>query len=139
MLLVEDNATDAELAMRAIQRIGLDPLVEVVQDGEAALDFVFSTGPWAGRGADRDPTVVVLDLKLPKVDGVEVLGRIRIDERTRTLPVVMLTSSREDRDVLECFRLGANSYVVKPIDPTDFEQVVSQLAYYWLRLNQPQP
>ncbi len=137
MLLVEDNATDAELAMRALQRTGLGPRVELVTDGQAALDYLWATGPYTDRRSGLEPTVVVLDLKLPKLDGLEVLARLRANERTRTIPVVVLTSSREDRDVAECYGRGANGYVVKPIDPAEFERVVAQLADYWLRVNQP--
>jgi len=137
MLLVEDNATDAELAMRVLARNNLATFVEVVTDGEAALQFLFATGAYADRGAARDPQVIVLDLKLPKVDGLEVLQRIKSDERMRRVPVVMLSSSREDRDVAECYRRGANSYVVKPIDPGEFEHAIAQVAYFWLKLNQP--
>ncbi len=137
MLLVEDNETDVELVMHVLKRHDLANGVEVVRDGEAALDYLFATGSFAGRSGDDEPKVVVLDLKLPKIGGLEVLTRVKGDERTRKIPVVVLTSSREDRDLTECYRRGANSYVVKPVDPDEFEQVVSQLARYWLKLNQP--
>jgi CheY-like chemotaxis protein len=129
MLLVEDDPADAELALRAIGRSNLSSYVDVVTDGEAAFRVLTAAGTSL-------PKIVVLDLKLPKVDGLEVLHRMRADERTRQVPVVILSSSQEDRDIAECYRRGANSYVVKPIDPGQFEQAVSDLAHYWLRLNQ---
>ena len=137
ILLVEDNPTDAELALRAIRKNLNAPRVEVVRDGEAAIDFVFAKGAFANRDVADLPAVVMLDLKLPKVNGLEVLRLLKSDERTRRMPVVVLTSSREDRDLEECYRRGANSYVVKPIDPDEFDAAVSQLATYWVNLNQP--
>lgn len=132
MMLVEDNATDAELAMRVFKRQKLADRVDVVTDGEEALRRVA-----ASRAAShRAPAVVVLDLKLPKVDGLEVLRRLKSAESTREIPVIVLSSSREDRDIAESYRRGANSYVVKPIDPDEFERVLTRLAQYWLTLNQ---
>ena len=137
ILLVEDNPNDAELAIRALKKRNLANNLIHVEDGQAALDFLFGTGPYAGRDVQQQPKVVLLDLKLPKVDGIEVLRRVRADERTKLLPVVMLTSSREDRDVIETYKLGANSYIVKPVDFENFSEAVSNLGMYWLLLNEP--
>ncbi len=137
MLLVEDDRGDAELALRVLRRIGLIAHVDVVRDGEAALEFVLGVGAQDETAGRRElPGVIVLDLKLPKVDGLDVLARVKREERTRHIPVVVLSSSREDRDLVESYRRGANSYVVKPIDPDEYEQVVVDLARYWLTLNQ---
>lgn len=137
ILLVEDNPQDAELTIRALKRRNLANQLIHVQDGQAALDFIFGTGAYAGRDVHAQPKVVLLDLKLPKIDGIEVLRRIRADERTKMLPVVVLTSSREDRDVIETYKLGTNSYIVKPVDFENFAEAVSNLGLYWLVLNQP--
>jgi two-component system, response regulator len=137
ILLVEDNPQDAELTIRALKKRNLANQLIHVQDGQAALDFIFGTGAYAGRDVHAQPKVVLLDLKLPKIDGIEVLRRIRADERTKMLPVVVLTSSREDRDVIETYRLGTNSYIVKPVDFENFSEAVSNLGLYWLVLNQP--
>ncbi len=137
ILLVEDNPQDAELTIRALKRRNLANQLIHVQDGQAALDFIFGTGACAGRDVHAQPKVVLLDLKLPKIDGIEVLRRIRADERTKLLPVVVLTSSREDRDVIETYQLGTNSYIVKPVDFENFSEAVSNLGLYWLVLNQP--
>ena len=137
ILLVEDNPHDAELTIRALKQRNLANHMVHVQDGKAALDFLFGTGDYAGRDAHNQPKVVLLDLKLPKIDGIEVLRRIRGDARTRLLPVVVLTSSREDRDVIEAYNLGANSYIVKPVDFEKFSEAVSHLGLYWLLLNEP--
>lgn len=137
ILLVEDNPQDAELTIRALKKRNLANQLIHVQDGQAALDFIFGTGAYAGRDVHAQPKVVLLDLKLPKIDGIEVLRRIRADERTKMLPVVVLTSSREDRDVIETYRLGTNSYIVKPVEFENFSEAVSNLGLYWLVLNQP--
>ena len=137
ILLVEDNPQDAELTIRALKKRNLANQLIPVQDGQAALDFIFGTGAYAGRDVHAQPKVVLLDLKLPKIDGIEVLRRIRADERTKMLPVVVLTSSREDRDVIETYRLGTNSYIVKPVEFENFSEAVSNLGLYWLVLNQP--
>lgn len=137
ILLVEDSPHDAELAIRALKKRNLANQLVHVQDGQAALDFLFGTGPYEGRDVHNQPKVVLLDLKLPKVDGIEVLRRIRADERTKLLPVVVLTSSREDRDVIETYQLGTNSYIVKPVDFENFAEAVSNLGLYWLVLNEP--
>ena len=135
ILLVEDNPNDVELTMRALQKQNLASKVFVVKDGAEALDFIFATGPFAARKIENHPKVVLLDLKLPKVDGIEVLRRIKADNRTRHTPVVMLTSSQEERDVLDTYNLGVNSYIVKPVDFSNFVHAVSELGVYWGLLN----
>ncbi|HEY1991085.1 MAG TPA: response regulator [Gammaproteobacteria bacterium] len=136
VLIVEDNPDDEEMTLRSLSQAGLANDVEVVRDGAEALDFLFGTGSYAGRDTRRMPTVVLLDLKLPKLNGVDVLNRMRKDERTRSIPVVILTSSSEDEDMIRSYNSGANSYVRKPIVFADFVGVVSQLGMYWLLLNQ---
>ena len=136
ILLVEDNPNDVELTLRALQKQNLDSKVFVVRDGAEALDYIFATGNYASRKIEARPKVVFLDLKLPKVDGIEVLRKIKSDERTRSMPVVMLTSSQEERDVTESYRLGVNSYIVKPVDFEQFTDAVQKLGFYWLLLNQ---
>lgn len=136
ILLVEDNPDDEELALRAFERSNIaSPEVVVARDGVEALDYLFATGMHAERDADEMPAVVLLDLKLPKMDGFDVLRSIRGEPRTRCLPVVVLTSSREERDVAQSYSLGANSYVCKPVDFTEFVEAVRQLGVYWLLLN----
>ena len=137
ILLVEDNPQDAELTVRALKKKNLANRLFVVEDGAVALDFVFSRGKFAGRAPGTSPQVVLLDLKLPKVSGLEVLKTLKQDERTRSLPVVVVTSSREDPDIKEAYALGANSYVVKPVDFDAFAEAVSSLGLYWLMVNQP--
>jgi CheY-like chemotaxis protein len=139
VLLVEDTPADEELTRRALERARIDGRIVVAHDGVEALDYLFCDGVYAGREPCIQPEVVLLDLKLPRIDGLEVLRRLRQDERTRTLPVVVLTSSDEDRDVRESYRLGANSYICKPVDSERFEAAVRRLAHYWTRLNQPVP
>ena len=139
ILLVEDNPTDAELAMVALKERNLANKLVWVKDGAEALDFLFSTGAYANRNIEDIPKVVLLDLRLPKVDGLEVLRRIKADERTKHIPVVVLTSSKEDRDVAECYSLGVNSYIPKPVEFDEFAKVVSELGLYWLLINQPPP
>lgn len=136
ILIVEDSAEDLELALRALRKADLASRVEVARDGEDALDFLFRTGPHAGRPAEHVPSVVVLDLKLPKVDGLEVLQRMKADERTRTIPAVVLTSSSESTDITRSYELGVNSYVVKPVNSDQFSAAVRQLGLYWMVLNQ---
>ncbi|MBI2487468.1 MAG: response regulator [Deltaproteobacteria bacterium] len=137
ILLVEDNPNDEELTLRALRKHNLANRVHVVRDGAEALEFVFATGAYTDRKVENRPEVILLDLKLPKVDGLEVLRRIKSDERTKMTPVVVLTSSKEDRDIVESYKLGVNSYIVKPVDFDKFLQAVSQLGLYWLLLNQP--
>jgi CheY-like chemotaxis protein len=139
ILLVEDNANDEYLTLRALKKYNVANDVVVAHDGVEALDYLFATGAHAGRDTRELPLVVLLDLKLPKVDGLEVLRRVRSDERTRLLPVVILTSSNEERDVINGYKLGTNSYVQKPVDFTAFMDAVGQLGLYWLMLNQPVP
>lgn len=137
VLLVEDNPTDAELCIRALKKHNLANKLVWVKDGAEALDFLFGTGAYAGRSALNPPKVVLLDLRLPKVDGLEVLKRVKSDERTKTIPVVVVTSSKEDRDTIESYELGANSYVSKPVQFDAFANAVTQLGMYWLLVNHP--
>ena len=136
ILIVEDNPDDEEMTLRSLQQAGLANDVQVVRDGVEALDFLFSTGSFAGRDASRMPAVVLLDLKLPKLNGIDVLNRMRSEERTRSIPVVILTSSSEDEDMAKSYDSGANSYVRKPVIFSDFATVVSQLGLYWMLLNE---
>jgi two-component system response regulator len=136
ILLVEDNPDDELLTLRALQRNHILNEVVVARDGAEALEYLFATGPYADRDTDTMPQVILLDLKLPKVDGLEVLRRVRSDERTRLLPVVVLTTSNEERDMVESYSLGANSYVCKPVDFVQFAEAVRQLRLYWLVLNE---
>jgi CheY-like chemotaxis protein len=133
VLLVEDNLDDVALTLRALRKHNFINKVHVVNDGAAALEHIFGRG---GRDSHR-PRVIFLDLKLPKVSGLEVLSKLKADERTRTIPVVVLTSSHEDQDVTECYRLGVNSYIVKPVEFDDFIRSVSELGFYWMLLNKP--
>ena len=137
ILLVEDNPNDLELALRALKKHNLANNVIVARDGAEALDFIFGTGSYADRQIEKIPKVVLLDLKLPKVDGLEVLRRIKADERTKAIPVVVLTSSQEERDVVDSYKLGVNSYIVKPVDFDQFIDSVSKLGLYWLVCNKP--
>jgi len=139
ILLVEDSPTDEALTLRAFQRSKVRNPVVVVRDGAEALEYLFSTGHGDSRERRSLPAVVLLDLKLPKVDGLEVLQRIRADERTRLLPVVILTSSNEERDRLESYRSGANSFVRKPVEFSEFADAVGQLGLYWALLNEVAP
>ncbi|MBN1485726.1 MAG: response regulator [Chloroflexia bacterium] len=136
ILLVEDNPYDEELTMHSLRKHHLANRIEVVRDGQEALDFIFCRNRYAQRDIRDTPRLILLDLKLPKVDGLEVLQHLKSDERTRTIPVVMLTSSREERDLVESYRLGVNSYIVKPVDFEKFSESVRQIGYYWLLLNQ---
>jgi len=136
ILLVEDNPNDVELTLHALKKNNIANKIHVVRDGAEALEFLFGSGVYVGRDLNHPPKVILLDLKLPKVDGMEVLKRIKSDERTRPIPVVVLTSSREERDIVESYRLGVNSYITKPVDFEQFTEAVRQLGLYWLLLNQ---
>ena len=136
ILLVEDNPDDEELTLRALRNNNMMNAITVAHDGVEALDYLFARGPYAGLDDTRLPAVTLLDLKLPRVDGLEVLRRMRADERTRLLPVVILTSSREEQDLITSYRLGANSYIRKPVDFTQFMEAIRQLGLYWLVLNE---
>ena len=137
ILLVEDNPTDAELAMRSLKKSNLSNNLVWVKDGAQALDFLFCRGAYAGRDTKNIPRVILLDLRLPKVDGLEVLRTIKSDERTKFIPVVVLTSSKEDRDITESYQLGVNSYISKPVEFDAFSKAVAELGMYWLLLNRP--
>lgn len=139
ILLVEDNRDDEELTLLAFEQSGIVNEVVVVRDGAEALDYLFGTGTHANRDLNDMPAVILLDLKLPKIDGLEVLRRLRADARTQFLPVVVLTTSKEDRDLINSYRLGCNSYVRKPVDFTEFLEAARQLGLYWLRLNEALP
>jgi CheY-like chemotaxis protein len=137
ILLVEDTPSDLELALRALRKAKLSNRIEVARDGAEAIEFIFCEGAHAGRRIENGPKVILLDLKLPKIDGLEVLRRIKGDPRTRTIPVVVLTSSKEQKDVVESYKLGVNSYIVKPVNFERFATAVQELGMYWLLLNQP--
>lgn len=137
ILLVEDNPNDVELTLHALKENNLSNHIEVVRDGAEALDFIFCQGVYSQRSIDQPPKVILLDLKLPKVDGLEVLRRIKAESHCRIIPVVVLTSSREERDIVESYKLGVNSYIVKPVDFEQFTEAVRGLGLYWLLLNQP--
>lgn len=139
ILLVEDNPDDVELTLRALKQYNVKNQIAVVRDGAEALDYLFATGAYSDRDTTAMPAVVILDLKLPKVDGLEVLQRMRADDRTKLVPVVILTSSKEEQDMINGYKLGANSYVRKPVDFTQFIEAVRQLGLYWLVINEPPP
>ncbi len=139
ILLVEDNPDDVELTLRALKKSNITNEVLVVRDGVEALNYLFATGVHAGRDISVMPAVILLDLKLPKVDGLEVLRRLRANDQTKLLPVVILTSSKEERDLIESYKLGANSYIRKPVDFGQFTEAVRQLGLYWLLLNEGPP
>ena len=137
ILLVEDNPNDAELAMRALKKHNLANSIIWVKDGAEALDFIFARGAYSDRNINNIPKVILLDLRLPKVDGLEVLRAVKSDERAKLIPVVVLTSSREEKDIVESYNLGVNSYITKPVDFEAFVKTVSDLGMYWLLLNKP--
>jgi CheY-like chemotaxis protein len=137
ILLVEDDPLDLEMTMRALEGDHVNNRIEVARDGEEALDFLFRRGPHAGRSLESQPKLVLLDLKLPKIDGLEVLREMRARPETRTVPVVVLTSSAEQRDIVETYKLGVNSYIQKPVDSVQFRQTVKAAGFYWLVVNRP--
>lgn len=136
ILLVEDNEEDVELTLHALRKERLANRIEVVRDGEEAPDFLFCKGQFSYRSFEHAPRLVLLDLKLPKVDGIEVLGQMKADARTKTIPVVVLTSSKEERDLINGYKLGANSYIQKPVDFEQFRETVKRVGFYWLVVNQ---
>ncbi len=138
VLFIEDDESDAELTIRALKKNNLANKLVHLHDGAQALDFLFCRGEYASRNIENKPKVILLDLKMPKVNGIEVLQQIKADERTRKIPVVVLTSSKEDPDIEECYRLGVNSYVVKPVQFEEFIKAISKLGMYWLILNETQ-
>lgn len=139
ILLVEDNADDVELALYALKKNNIANHIQIARDGEEALDFLFCRGPFSNRRIDSPPKVVLLDLKLPKVDGLEVLRQVKNDPRTRSVPVVVMTSSKEQRDMVEGYQLGVNSYIQKPVDFDQFRNIIRELGFYWLVINQFPP
>ncbi len=139
ILLVEDNPADVELTLRALRKNNLANRIHVARDGEEALDFIFCRGPYADRSPDALPRFILLDLKLPKVDGLEVLRQLKADTRTRVIPVVILTASREERDIAQSYMNGVNSYIQKPVDFDQFREIVKTLGLYWLVVNEPLP
>lgn len=136
VLLVEDNPLDLELALRAFRKVNMANRIHVARDGAEAMEFVFCEGQYATRSIDLGPKIILLDLKLPKIDGLEVLRRLKTDPRTRSIPVIMLTTSQEQRDIVESYHLGVNSYIVKPVNFERFVEAVRELGLYWLLLNQ---
>lgn len=136
ILLVEDNTSDAELTIRALHKKHIANNIIHLQDGAMALDFLFGTGSFANRNINNRPKIILLDLKMPKVDGIEVLRKIKAEELTRKIPVVVLTSSKENPDIEKAYSLGANSYIVKPVDFEGFSKAIAELGFYWLLLNE---
>lgn len=137
VILVEDSQSDAELAIRALKKRNLGNQFIHLKNGQEALDFIFCKGSYSDRDINNSPKVILLDLKMPKVNGIEVLEQIKADERTKSIPVVVLTSSKEDPDIRRCYELGVNSYIVKPVEFDNFVKAVSELGMYWLILNNP--
>ena len=137
ILLVEDNPNDVELTLRALKKNNLANNVFVAIDGAQALDFIFHTGAFTGKGVYSHPKIILLDLKLPKVSGIEVIRKIKSDEKTKVIPIIVLTSSEEDKDVAESYGLGVNSYIVKPVDFNKFAKTVADIGLYWLLVNKP--
>ena len=137
ILIVEDTPEDLDLTLRSLRKAKITNHIQVARDGEEALEFIFCEGPFAERKIEDGPKVILLDLKLPKIDGLEVLQRIKSDPRTKSIPVVVLTSSREQSDVVESYNLGVNSYIVKPVNFEQFSEAVQKLGMYWLLINHP--
>jgi two-component system, response regulator len=137
ILLVEDNAGDAEMTIRALRKNQIGNNIVHLKDGAEAIDFVFGTGSYENRNVNHKPKMILLDLKMPKVSGIEVLKTLKSDERSRTIPVIVLTSSNEDPDIRSCYELGANSYIVKPVGFDNFSKAITELGMYWLLLNKP--
>ena len=137
ILLVEDNPSDLELAMHALKKYNLANNIEIKRDGAEALDFIFCQGKYTERDIEEIPKIILLDLKLPKIDGLEVLNKIKSNPRTRNIPVVVMTSSNQERDIVESYELGVNSYIVKPVDFEQFADAVRNIGFYWLLLNEP--
>jgi two-component system, response regulator len=137
ILIVEDNQDDLDMTLRALRKANLTNPIQIARDGAEAVEYIFCEGPHAGRKVENGPRLILLDLKLPKIDGMEVLKRIKADPRTKTIPVVVLTSSKEQKDVIESYQLGVNSYIVKPVNFEGFVAAVQELGMYWLLLNQP--
>ncbi|MEP7236578.1 MAG: response regulator [Ferruginibacter sp.] len=137
ILLVEDNINDAELAIRELKKHNMANNLVHVSDGEEALEFIFATGKYSGRDVSHPPKLILLDIQMPKVNGIEVLEKIKSDPRTKVIPLVILTSSKEDPDIKKCYALGANSYIVKPVNFEGFVEAIKNLGFYWLLLNQP--
>tara|TARA_R110000868_G_scaffold333217_1_gene594061 strand:- start:662 stop:1099 length:438 start_codon:yes stop_codon:yes gene_type:complete len=137
IILVEDSSSDAELAMRALKKHNLANKIVHLKDGQEALDYIFAEGIYAQRNMEDIPKVILLDLKMPKINGIQVLEKLKSNERTKKIPVIVLTSSKEDPDIQECYRLGVNSYVVKPVEFDKFISSVSELGLYWMVINQP--
>lgn len=137
VLLVEDNPSDAELTIKALRKNKIINALLHLQDGEDALDYIFATGKYADRNIDDIPKIILLDLKMPKVDGLEVLTKLKSDQRTKIIPVVLLTSSKEEKDIVNSYKLGVNSYIVKPVEFDTFVKAVSDVGLYWLLVNQP--
>lgn len=136
-MLVEDNLSDAELIIRALRKVNLANHLIHVKDGEEAIDFIFAQGKFSEREMKNIPRVILLDIKMPKVDGIEVLRRIKSNEETKSIPVVIMTSSKEEQDIVKSYELGVNSFVVKPVDFNSFSKAVSELGLYWVLINQP--
>jgi two-component system response regulator len=137
VLMVEDNPNDAELIMRALNKINIANKIYWVKDGEEALEFIFCTGKYESRSIDNPPKVIFLDVKLPKVNGLEVAAKVKADERTKLIPLVIVTSSQEESDLKEAYNRGVNSYIVKPIEATNFVKALSEAGLYWLAVNKP--
>lgn len=136
ILLIEDSKHDAEMTIRALRKHNLSNIITHLEDGAEGLDFIFGTGNYKGRNIDNKPKVILLDLKMPKVDGIEVLRKVKSEEHTKTIPIVVLTSSKEDPDIQTCYQLGVNSYIVKPVEFENFSKAIADIGLYWMLLNQ---